>query len=412
MLGSRDEFTQARKLMNPNILVLGLVGLAAVILIHPRVRRSKNWRATVTPLASIIGSGFLVLAPLLVREFGTRAVWVMAGLCSVAYFVGEAIRFNISRRDAAPERTQMLSATMETASSWTLAAAYVISVSYYLNLFGAFALSMVLPDSPTAGKLLTSLVLVVIALIGWTRGLRGLERAESITVAIKLAIIAGLLGGMANYTWELAGRGALQSGGRDFNWDSLRLVFGLIITVQGFETSRYLREAYSADTRIRTMRRAQWLSTAIYLAYVAFAGLDFAATSLPLKETAIIGMMQPIATVLPILLVVAALAAQFSAAVADTNGCGGLTQEMSGGRLSSRLAYVALAALALGLTWAADIYQIISYASRGFAVYYAFQCAIATRLSSDEAGSPWRTAGFALLTVLLAMAAILGIPAS
>ena len=285
-----------------------------------------------TPLASIIGSGFLVLAPLLVREFGTYAVWVMAGLCGVAYFVGEAIRWNTSRRDIDPERTRLLSSTLEAASSWTLAVAYVISVCYYLNLFGAFALSMVLPDSPTAGKLLTSLVLVVIALIGWTRGLRGLERAEAITVAIKLAVIAGLLGGLAQFTWGLAERGALQSGGGHFDWDSLRLAFGLIITVQGFETSRYLHEAYDADTRIRTMRRAQWLSTAIYLLYVAFAGLDFAATSLPLKETAIIGMTQPIATALPILLVVAALAAQFSAAVADTNGCGGLMQEMTGGR--------------------------------------------------------------------------------
>lgn len=398
--------------MNPNILVLGLVGLATLVLAHPQVRRSKDWRATVTPLASIIGSGFLVLAPLLVREFGARAVLVMAGLCGVAYFVGEAIRFNISQRDVAPERTQLVSAKLEAASSWTLAVAYVISVCYYLNLLGAFALSIVLPDSPMAGKFITSLVLVVIALIGWTRGLRGLEHAESITVAIKLAVIAGLLGGMAHFTWQLAGQGALQSDGGHFSWDSLRLAFGLIITVQGFETSRYLHEAYDAETRIRTMRRAQWLSTAIYLIYVAFAGLDFAATSLPLKETAIIGMMQPIATVLPVLLVVAALAAQFSAAVADTNGCGGLTQEMTCGRISSRLTYVALAALALGLTWGADIYQIISYASRGFAVYYALQCAIATRLSHETSGSPWRTASFVLLTVLMTAAALLGIPAA
>ncbi len=398
--------------MNANILVLGLVGLAGLALAHPRVRRSTDWRATVTPLASIIGSGFLVLAPLLVREFGTRAVWVMAGLCGVAYLVGEAIRWNIHQRHVAPERTLQLSAALEVASSWTLAVAYVISVCYYLNLFGAFALSLVFPDSPVAAKLLTSLVLVVIALLGWTRGLRGLERAESVTVAIKLAVIAGLLGGMAHFTWGLAGQGALQSGGGHFDWDSLRLAFGLIITVQGFETSRYLREAYDADTRIRTMRRAQWLSTAIYITYVGFAGLDFAASSMPLKETAIIDMTTPIAAVLPILLVVAALSAQFSAAVADTNGCGGLAHEMSGGRVSSRLAYVALAVLALGLTWAADIYQIISYASRGFAVYYALQCALATRLTHAAGGSPWRTAGFSLLTTLLAAAALLGLPAA
>lgn len=103
--------------MNPNILVLGLVGLAAVVLVLPRVRRSTDWRATVTPLASIIGSGFLVLAPLLVRESGIRAVGVMAGLCGVAYCVGEAIRFNIRRRDVDSERTRLLSARLEAASS-------------------------------------------------------------------------------------------------------------------------------------------------------------------------------------------------------------------------------------------------------------------------------------------------------
>ena len=91
--------------MTANLLVLMLTALAAGVLVHPRVRRSRDWRATVTPLASIIGSGFLVLAPLLVREFGQRAVWVMAGLCAVAYLIGSAIRYNIrqlSRGAAAP----------------------------------------------------------------------------------------------------------------------------------------------------------------------------------------------------------------------------------------------------------------------------------------------------------------------
>jgi hypothetical protein len=131
------------------------------------------------------------------------------------------------------------------------------SVCYYLNLFGAFALSMLLPDSPFAGKLLTSLTLILVAFIGTLRGLRGLERAESLTVAIKLAVIPGMLARMAYSAWGLFGQSALQSAGGHVSGYSLRLAFGLIITVQGFETSRYLREAHDADTRIRTMRYAQ-----------------------------------------------------------------------------------------------------------------------------------------------------------
>jgi hypothetical protein len=402
--------------MSANAVVLMLVGLAALVLSLPRVRHSRDWRATVTPLASIIGSGFLVLAPLLVREFGHRAVWVMAGLCGVSYLIGSAIRFNIgalSQGSAPAIATADLpvpAAALERVSQWALAFAYVISVCYYLNLFGAFALTLVLPDTPWAARALSSGVIVAIATLGWTRGLAGLERAESVSVALKLSVIAGLLGGMGMYTWGLWQHGALQHSSGHFDWNSLRLAFGLIITVQGFETSRYLREGYDAATRVRTMRYAQWLSAAIYLVYIGFAGLDFDAVRVPLKETAVIGLTAPIASLLPMLLVLAALAAQFSAAVADTNGCGGLVQEMSRGRVPSRMAYVGLAALALLLTWAANIYEIISYASRAFALYYALQCALATWFALAR-GARLRAVGFGLLTMLMLAATVLGLPA-
>ena len=46
--------------VNSLIVLCGLVVLC--ILIRPRLMASVWWRATVTPLASIIGSGFLVVA--------------------------------------------------------------------------------------------------------------------------------------------------------------------------------------------------------------------------------------------------------------------------------------------------------------------------------------------------------------
>ncbi len=399
-----------QELLSTIIVLLFLVA-AALALFHPKLANTATWRATVTPLASIIGSGFLVLAPLLVREFGVGAVLVMAGLCVLAYLVGSAIRFNIAVFDH-PDHPQRLSEwRIERASDWALAFAYVVSVCYYLNLLGAFAMSLTPADDPISAKLMTSAVLVFIALLGWRRGLHGLEKAETVTVGIKLAVIAGLLAGMAWYTGLQAQAGALQLKDGHFNWDTFRLAFGLLITVQGFETSRYLGDAYDAPTRIRTMRYAQWIASAIYIAYIALAGLSFPAEDVGLRETAVIGMTEQISPILPILLVAAALAAQFSAAVADTNGCGGLAEEMSEGRIRPKAAYIGMALLALLLTWTADIYQIISYASRAFAIYYALQCALATLLSHRRGDHRPRTVGFALLTVVLVMAAVLGIPA-
>jgi hypothetical protein len=54
-----------------NSLVVTIAFLAAAaIIFSKRVQASKDWQATVTPLASIIGSGFLVSVPLLASEVG------------------------------------------------------------------------------------------------------------------------------------------------------------------------------------------------------------------------------------------------------------------------------------------------------------------------------------------------------
>ncbi|QDT34153.1 hypothetical protein [Thalassoglobus polymorphus] len=76
-----------------SVFVAGSTLIALVILFHPRVvKKSVTWQATVTPLASIIGSGFLILAPSLKHEFGSWGIAVMALLCIAAYLFGNAIR--------------------------------------------------------------------------------------------------------------------------------------------------------------------------------------------------------------------------------------------------------------------------------------------------------------------------------
>ncbi len=177
---------------------------------------------------------------------------------------------------------------------------------------------------------------------------------------------------------------------------ALTLAFGLIVTVQGFETSRYLGAIYPARARIRSMRWAQMLSTLIYIVYIALTAYVFRPDQLELTETAIVDMMAVVAPVLPAMLVAAALAAQFSAAVADTGGSGGLMAELTQGRLSERPAYAVLVAVGLVLTWTLDVFHIIAYASRAFALYYALQSAIAAH-AGGAAATAHRACGLRLL---------------
>lgn len=119
--------------------------------------------------------------------------------------------------------------------------------------------------------------------------------------------------------------------------------------------------------------------------------------------------MELVAPVLPALLVSAALAAQFSAAVADTAGSGGLLHELTGGKIAPRTGYVLLAGISLVLTWSANVFEIITIASRAFAGYYALQSAVAAAgywISGRVAGAT----GFAALGVLGVLIAFLGMP--
>lgn len=91
-----------------NTAILAIVTLTGAILIWPGVANSVIWRATITPLASIIGSGFLILGPILDVSYGGFAPLVMVGLCVVAYLFGSAIRFNIAIIETDPTSSRVI----------------------------------------------------------------------------------------------------------------------------------------------------------------------------------------------------------------------------------------------------------------------------------------------------------------
>lgn len=399
------------------VVMVAVSAIVAFAALRPRLLRNPTWRATVTPLASIIGSGFLVVAPILAHAAGNWAWLAMLALCLVAYLFGSAIRHNIAVVEPmldgdAPNHVKLLERTSELALTF----AYFISVAYYLNLFAAFALRGAGVDSQVWVRSLSTLVIASIGVLGLTKGLRGLELIEESAVGLKLGLIAGLTGAMAVFiaTAVLGGDFALPALDHATGTRELAILLGLIILVQGFETSRYLGDAYDRETRIRTMRSAQFISTGIYVGFVLLATPFFTdlapATG---KETAIIDMLAPISLAVAPLVIAVALASQLSAAVADLNGAGGLLSAASNGRVALGAGYLATTIFAIAITWAANIYEIIVYASKAFVIYYGLQClqAFLGAWSDDSAIRIARLALFGLGIVIALAVLFLGIPA-
>lgn len=387
-----------------------------IVLSVGRFARGESWRATVTPLASIIGSGFLICGPLLAREFGSGAIVAMAALLAIAYAVGAVIRFNIVHFEnfsatAAPNDPILWWAR---AAQLALAAAYAVSVAYYLKLLAEFVLKYM----PTGGlsqalasNLLVTALIVVLAALVFAGGVRRVEHVAHGTVALKLGIIAGMLAGLACW-WLFSPAQSDPIPPAKISAASVPLLLGLLITVQGFETSRYLGNEYSQALRVRTMKTAQLVSAAIYLAFLALLTPLLASAAAAEGVAGIIDVMRIVAVPLGLFVLVGAVTAQLSAAVADSIGSSGLLNELSRRRLSVPLAYALASVLAIAVVWLTDPFQIIAVSSRAFALFYAMQCAIALLVARRTGvGTAPGYAGIAVMGLICLVAAAIGAPA-
>ena len=391
--------------MTFNLIIVLISVLSLWFLLFNKATNNELWRATQTPLASIIGSGFLIIGPILQLSFGYLAPLAMLALCALAYAFGWAIRSNMNAIDNA-QSDILPNKNLEHLSSISLAFAFFVSVAYYLNLFGAFFVNLTPFNSSINAKIVTSIMLLIILAVGVLRGFTALERLERYAVAIKLAIIASLLFAfMLFFQWKVAEGSLVTLPVKLSGLDAITLSLGLIVAVQGFETSRYLGETYSATIRIRSMRLAQIVSTLIYVLYVSLISYAFKASEIAVSETAIIDLTRTVASILPVLLVIAALSAQMSAAIADTSGAAGLIEELTRHKIKEKFGYVFVVVSGLVLTWTTDIFAIISFASRAFAAYYALQSFIA--LKNALRTRRYVAAAACLVLTLIGVAAVL-----
>ena len=217
------------------------------------------------------------------------------------------------------------------------------------------------------------------------RGLRGLERLEEYSVTIKLSIIAALLLWFLHHDLvndhTINGLSVQPMTTDPFN--QLRILCGMILVIQGFETSKYLGAQYTAPMRAHTLLRAQLIAGAIYILFVALATPLMSQFDLTqINETAIVHMSGLVTPLLPPLLILAAVMSQFSASVADTLGAGGVVESRSNKKINSRHAYPLVTAGAILLIWVANIYEIVAFASRAFALFYMIQGVQAARVAA------------------------------
>ena len=200
-----------------------------------------------------------------------------------------------------------------------LALAYAVSVAYYLKLLAEFALKDVTRAHDAIALSSVTLLVASLVALALSGGLQRVERVAHAAVSLKIGVIAGMLAALGAY-WAVHRSVPIKPPTAPLSRHSVSILLGLLITVQGFEISRFLGQSYSAQLRIRTMRHAQWSSAAIYLGFIILLTPFLASAAHTQGVTGILDVMRTIGWGLAGLVLLGAAFSQLSAAVADSIG--------------------------------------------------------------------------------------------
>ena len=406
-------------ILNAGLLLAAL--FAMYFLRRPKLQSSESWQATLTPLSSIIGSGFLIMSPLLASVVGGLSPVAVLGIVVLAYAIGSVIRFNIMHVEPRIKDGSLSKKTreIEYLGDIALALAYMVAVAFYLSLLSSFLLSYLGIENIVAERWLTTMIIIFISVVGYKRGLGGLEKLEAASMTVQLSIVFALLLGLAAFSY------LFYTSGESLNFDypqrdistQIRILAGALLVVQGFETSRFLGEKYSSEMRVASMKKAQIISGILYVvSVILFMPVVQHLDLQHIQMAKIVDVTGLAAIVLPFMLIGAALMSQFSAAVADTGGGGGLLCENSGKKISTGVGYLGISVCAILLVWAVDLIEIITLASRAFAFYYFLQTLLALNFcyrdcSHELRMTLWRRVLFITLAIILLYIIFFAIPA-
>jgi hypothetical protein len=367
-------------------------------------------RARGTPLASIFGSGFLVIVPILYAAVGPYSVPAMVAVCALAYATGSVIRFNIRHAEPLLAAGTMpeAAARNERTANFALVLAYAISVALYIHILAAFLLGGLGINTPLRENIVCVVIIAAIGAVGRFRGLDVLLKMERGALVVTGVLILLLMAGFAVFDWQAIQTHTLQwpAVPTQDPWTVLTVLGGTLIVVQGFETSRYLGSEFDAELRVRSCRSSQIVSSIVYVLFVALATPLMHFLGDKVEDNGLLLLAAKASALLPIPLVLAAVLSQFSAAVADVVAGGGNAAESTQGRVDDRHAYVVICGIAIVLAFASTL-TILSFASRAFAFYYFLQCLVAISVSKTTT----QKIAIGLLAAALAFVTLFAVPA-
>src|SRR5210317_1233491 len=153
-----------------NIILVVIAASALLFMFHPRLTKSVSWQATLTPLSSIIGSGFLIIAPMLASVIGIFSPIAVTGIVLLAYAIGGVIRFNIIHAEPLlqEKHASPLIYRIDFVADAALSLAYVTAVAFYLSLLSSFLLNYLgFVDQFGWERTLTTVIIIFIAAIGF-----------------------------------------------------------------------------------------------------------------------------------------------------------------------------------------------------------------------------------------------------
>jgi len=349
--------------------------------------KTKLFKATATPLASIFGSGFLVIVPILAGATGKFSLFAMIAICALAYSIGWVIRFNIANAEPVLDARKASKSTfyLDSISDIALVPAYVISVCLYLRILSSFLMNGLGLVTQFNERLVTTGIILLICIVGFIKGLEVLQKLEDWAIWVTMAIIVIMIVGFGLHDVSLSsGPGIeLPSYPGHSILHMLAILGGTLICVQGFETSRYLGEVYSTEMRIKSCRLSQIIAAAVYIVFIAVAIPLMHYLTGPVRDDSLIVLAGKASMLLPVPLIAAAVLSQFSAAVADTLGGQGNMVEATRKKIGHKAAYLIMGGGSIVLAWSASTFQIVALASRAFAFYYMLQCFVAVTVSKS-----------------------------
>ncbi|MGI9643622.1 MAG: hypothetical protein ACR2N9_12710 [Acidimicrobiia bacterium] len=389
------------------IALLVLAGIAR-FLYSSRVQSSTRYQATVVPLSNIMDVGFIVMSPAIVLLAGYQAPFVMLGICLVAIATGFAMSYNIRHFEPLKGSGDRL-LIVGRVSRVALTLASVINIAYYTLLLVTLALWPFDAYSERNLAIVGTALIAVLLVVGWMGRMDALNRLADKTTAFNLsAVIAVVVAfGVYNIQEALGGRWELPPSDTVIDATALRQIIGLFAIVQGFEAARYIGSRFAGEVRISAMRVAQYISTVVFVALLAFVLILFVQVQTDFDATAIFVVSDQVGDFMPWLILLAALGSQTSAIIGATMSRSDMiTDETS---VSRRATFLILLLPAIAVFLLTDVTQAVTLASRVFATYFVIQAVMAWVLARRR-GNWAAVAGFTLVALTMATIAIFGLP--